>query len=229
MKLRLGGLVPWSSIDYPGQQAAVLFCSGCSWRCRYCHNSHLWESRSRISWPEVSEFLAKRHGLLDAVVFSGGEPLAQSAAVRSALIEVRRSGFGTAIHTAGVSPRRFAQVLPLVDWVGLDVKGPFSRYAAITQDHRSQHAARESLKMLLASGKPYELRTTVHPALLSHRDLMTLVAELRELGADHLTLKDFRPTGCEDAELKTHYEPWLTPELRRDLRALMPAIELPTP
>lgn len=221
--------MPWSSIDYPGHQAAVLFCAGCPWRCRYCHNSHLWESEPRISWPEVEGFLAKRQGLLDAVVFSGGEPLAQSAAVRSALLEVRGAGFGTAIHTAGVSPRRFAQVLPLVDWVGLDVKGPFSRYAAITQGRRSQTAARESLKILLASGKPYELRTTVHPALLSSHDLIALVAELGELGVNHLTLKDFRPAGCQDIELKTHYEPWLTPQLRQKLRALMPAIDLPAP
>lgn len=227
MTLCLGGLVPWSTIDYPGHQAAVLFCAGCPWRCRYCHNSHLWDRHSRISWTEVEGFLAKRHGLLDAVVFSGGEPLAQSAAVRTALIEIRQAGFGTAIHTAGVSPRRLAQILPLVDWVGLDVKAPFSRYVAVTQYQRSHDAARESIKILLASGKPYELRTTVHPALLSGRDLMTLVAELVELGADHLTLKDFRPTGCRDTELKTRREPWLTPQLRQDLLALMPAIDLP--
>ena len=228
MTLRLGGLVPWSSVDYPGHQAAVLFCAGCPWRCRYCHNTHLWDSHSQISWPEVETFLAKRHGLLDAVVFSGGEPLAQSAAVRSALIAIRKAGFGTAIHTAGVSPRRFAQILPLVDWVGLDVKAPFSRYAAITQYRRSQDAARESIRMLLASGTPYELRTTVHPALLSSHDLITLVTELVELGAHHLTLKDFRPNGCEDTKLNSSYEPWLTPQLRCDLLALMPAITLPS-
>ena len=228
MTLRLGGLIPWSNVDYPEHQAAVLFCSGCPWRCRYCHNGHLWEPRPGLSWQTIRDFLAKRQGLLDAVVISGGEPLAQTVAVQMALAEIRAAGFGTALHTAGVSPRRLARVLPFVDWVGLDVKGPFSRYAAITNQSRSGAAAREALQILLASGKPHELRTTVHPALLTPQDLITLVTELVELGAHTLTLKNFRPTGCQDAELIAQYRPWLMPELRGQLQAIMPGITLPT-
>ena len=57
MNLRLGGLVPWSSVDYPGHQAAVLFVIGCPWRCSYCHNSHLWTGEPGLSWPVVRGFL----------------------------------------------------------------------------------------------------------------------------------------------------------------------------
>lgn len=32
------GLVPLTTLDYPGLLACVLFCQGCAWRCRYCHN-----------------------------------------------------------------------------------------------------------------------------------------------------------------------------------------------
>jgi len=227
LTLRLGGLVPWSNVDYPGHQAAVLFCSGCPWRCRYCHNSHLWAPEPGLSWQTVQQFLAKRRGLLDAVVISGGEPLAQAAAVQSALVEIRDAGFGTALHTAGVSPRRLARLLPFVDWVGLDVKGPFSRYAAVTGQSRSGDAAREAIQILLASGKPHELRTTVHPDLLSAHDLITLVTEMVQLGAPSLVLKDFRPTGCPDPDLCAHYRPWLTTDLRQRLQAIMPHIILP--
>ncbi len=227
MNLRLGGLVPWSSVDYPGRQAAVVFVGGCPWRCPYCHNSHLWTTGAALSWPSVRRFLETRVGLLDAVVASGGEPLAQAKAVGEALAEVRALGFGTALHTAGVSPRRFQYLLRNIDWVGLDVKGPFARYPAITTRDGSGAAARESVEILLQSGKPHELRTTVHPELLSDRDLTTMVAELAALGARSVTLRNFRPMGCPDPRLAGSYRPWLTPELAARLRAIMPGVVLP--
>jgi len=41
MDLRVGGLVPLSTTDYPDHLSAVVFCQGCPWRCAYCHNPHL--------------------------------------------------------------------------------------------------------------------------------------------------------------------------------------------
>ncbi|MDA8189898.1 anaerobic ribonucleoside-triphosphate reductase activating protein [Acidiferrobacter thiooxydans] len=227
MNLRLGGLVPWSSVDYPGRQAAVLFVTGCPWRCPYCHNSHLWAGEAGLSWAAVRGFLETRVGLLDAVVVSGGEPLAQATAVHAALVEVRTLGFATALHTAGVSPRRLQTLLGDLDWVGLDVKGPFSRYDAITAREGSGAAARASVEAVLRSAKPHELRTTVHPELLSDDDLLTMLRELVAMGARSVTLKNFRPTGCPDARLAATYRPWLKPELATELRAIMPGVVLP--
>ncbi len=220
--------MPWSSVDYPGHQAAVLFVGGCPWRCPYCHNSHLWKAGAALSWTVARAFLESRVGLLDAVVISGGEPLAQAAAVREALIETRLLGFATAMHTAGVAPRRFEDLLGHLDWVGLDVKGPFSKYNVITARKGSGDAARESVEILLRSGKPHELRTTVHPALLSDKDILTMVTELAAMGARSVTLKSFRPSGCPEPELSASYRPWITPALEKALRAIMPEIALPT-
>ena len=79
MPLRIGGLTPLSTTDYPGQLAAAVFCQGCPWRCGYCHNPHLIPAtvKQGIDWVEVMRFLERRRGLLDAVVFSGGEPTLQ--------------------------------------------------------------------------------------------------------------------------------------------------------
>jgi anaerobic ribonucleoside-triphosphate reductase activating protein len=74
--LRVGGLVPLTTLDFPDQLACVLFCQGCGWRCRYCHNPQLIPARGEQekSWDDILAFLRQRVGLLDAVVFSGGEP-----------------------------------------------------------------------------------------------------------------------------------------------------------
>ncbi len=227
MSLKLGGLVPWSSVDYPGHQAAVLFCSGCPWRCRYCHNSHLWARTASPSWDAVRVFLSKRRGLLDAVVISGGEPLQQAAAVREAFIEIRDMGFGRALHTAGVSARRLEGLLAHCDWIGLDVKAPFARYPAITGRTGSGAQARACVDLVLHSGIAHELRATVHPALLPEPALVALVTDLALMGVTRLTLRDFRPTGCPDPALAHSYRPWLTPDLERRLRAILPGIVLP--
>ena len=47
--LRVGGLVPFTQIDFPGRFSAVVFVQGCPWRCAYCHNPHL---QARDAVPE---------------------------------------------------------------------------------------------------------------------------------------------------------------------------------
>lgn len=200
--LTIGGLTPLTTTDYPEQLAAVVFCQGCPWNCRYCHNGHLIPRRSEqgIPWFEVRQFLERRRGLLDAVVFSGGEPTLQ-AGLADAMGEARSLGFKIGLHTAGPRPDRLAAVLPLVDWVGMDIKAPFERYDRITQTRGSGERARESAALLLGSGVDCEFRTTVHPALTSPDDLLALAQTLRAMGVSRYTLQEFRSTGCADPEL----------------------------
>jgi pyruvate formate lyase activating enzyme len=78
---------------------------------------------------------------------------------------VRALGFATALHTGGMYPERLAAVLPLLDWVGLDIKGPEHRYADITGAPGSGARAFESLALLQASPVAFECRTTWHAGL----------------------------------------------------------------
>jgi pyruvate formate lyase activating enzyme len=195
--LRIGGLTPLSATDYPGALAAVVFCQGCPWRCGYCHNPHLLSrcGGHELAWPAVLDFLERRRGLLDAVVYSGGEPTVQGA-LPDAMRATRALGFKVGLHTAGMAPRRLAAVLPLADWVGMDIKAPFDDYPRITGVRGSGHAARKSARLILASGVAHEFRTTVHPALLREPELQRLASELAGLGARHYVLQAFRAQGC---------------------------------
>jgi pyruvate formate lyase activating enzyme len=158
--LRVGGLTRLSASDYPGKLAAVVFCQGCAWRCGYCHNPELQPRRGReeIAWPGVLEFLERRRGLLDAVVFSGGEPTLQ-AGLAPAMREVKALGFLVGLHTAGIVPRRLAEVLPLLDWVGMDVKAPFEEHERVTGTRGSARRACASRELIRASGIACEFHT----------------------------------------------------------------------
>ena len=202
MTLRVGGLTPLSTSDWPGKLAAVVFCQGCPWRCGYCHNPGLIPARgeSEIPWDDVLAFMHRRQGLLDGVVFSGGEPTAQ-ADLLEAMREVRALGFKIGLHTGGAYPQHLAALLPLVDWVGFDVKAPFADYPRVTGAAGSGERALISLQQVLASGVDHELRTTVHPALLTDTELVSLGRDLAARGAKHYVMQGFRSQGCGNEAL----------------------------
>lgn len=192
--LVVGGLTPFTTIDFPGRLAAVVFCQGCPWRCAYCHNPHLHSPQSRARpWNDVLDWLETRRGLLDGVVFSGGEPLLQRG-LGTALSEVRARGFATALHTAGIYPARLAAVLPMLDWVGFDVKGPFEDYRRITGTGGGETAL-AALDVLLKAGTEHEIRCTVDSGLLDANALARLARQLAARGVARLVLQSCRRAG----------------------------------
>ncbi|CAD5373104.1 Ribonucleotide reductase of class III (anaerobic), activating protein [Rubrivivax sp. A210] len=194
--LEVGGFTPLSTTDWPGRLAAVVFVQGCPWACGYCHNPEL---RPRCasrgpSWPEVLETLTRRVGLLDGVVFSGGEPTLDPG-LGAAIEQTRTLGFQIGLHTAGIYPERLARLLPQIDWVGLDLKTEFGDYDEVTGRRGSATAARRALELLLASGIAHELRTTYDPALVSDEALRSLARLIKSAGA-----RDWVIQRCRSAE-----------------------------
>ena len=225
--LRVGGMVPLTTIDYPGQLACVLFCQGCAWRCRYCHNPQLIPPRGteEVDWRRVLAFLQRRQDLLDAVVFSGGEPTLQDA-LPDAMDEVRALGFRIGLHSAGIKPAAFAKVLAGADWVGFDVKALPEDCQAITRVEGSGTANWRSLEHLLASGVDYECRTTVHWHLFEPARLLVLAQRLSQLGVTRFAVQVVRTERMCDPLLSSVSAQALLPELWAEMRELFPAFVL---
>lgn len=193
--LQVGGFEPFTTIDFPGRLSAVVFCSGCPWRCPYCHNPQLqsFHPPHRLPWERVRGELALRVGFLDGVVFSGGEPTMQ-AALPAAITEARQMGYAVGLHTAGPRPAVIERLIPSLNWVGLDIKAPLdARYDHITGVPRSFVPASESLQLLIDCGIPLQIRTTVDTRLLSEADLHDLDAQLASLGAPRTVRQECRP------------------------------------
>ncbi|MDF3866255.1 anaerobic ribonucleoside-triphosphate reductase activating protein [Pseudomonas denitrificans (nom. rej.)] len=225
--LRVGGLVPLTTLDYPGLLACVLFCQGCAWRCRYCHNPELIPPRGEeeIRWDDVLAFLRRRQGLLQAVVFSGGEATLQTA-LPEAMAQVREMGFHTGLHSAGIRPEAFARALPHADWVGFDVKGLAEDMDATTGVKRSGLANWRSLELLLESGVDHECRTTVHWQLFDLERLHRLAMRLRGMGVDNFVVQLARSGRQLDPELIAAPAPQGAFDLWSELHALFPSFEL---
>ncbi len=212
-QLHVGGFTPLTTIDFPGRLAAVVFCQGCPWRCGYCQNGELIPrtTDSRIRWEDILGFLERRRGLLDGVVFSGGEPTLQRG-LPGAVDAVRGLGFQVGLHTAGPYPARLAELLPALDWVGLDIKAPPEDYERITGVAGSGERAWTSLEILLASGIEHEVRCTLHPDLLAHARIRALARTLAYMGVRRFALQQCQTQHC------------LTPELRRPTQTTRPTL-----
>ena len=194
-RLLIGGITPFSTVDWPGKLACVAFLAGCPWRCPYCQNHQLQSfDAARQTDEDLLALLEQRRGLLDGIVLSGGEPLAQSATIRVAE-QVRQMGFLVGLHTCGGYPERLREILPFVDWVGLDVKAPWDAYERVTRVAGSGRLARESLEALLEAGTPLETRTTWHPALLSPADIAAIARDLAARGVRSWAVQAYRSAG----------------------------------
>ena len=195
--LVIAGHVPFSSVDWPTKLVSTVFLQGCPWNCGYCQNPDLIDplSAGSVRWADVRATLDKRVGLLDGVVFSGGEPLRQGALV-DAVAEVRERGFAAAVHTSGAYPARLIALLPSLAWVGLDIKAPTAKYGRVTGVEASAARAWDSLDAVVASGVDYEVRLTVDPTVLRLADVEEVVAELSRRGAKPPILQETRPEGA---------------------------------
>ena len=227
--LRVGGFVPFTTDDYPDALAAVVFCQGCPWRCAYCHNPHLIAAQAdgRHDWGGIVEWLGARRGLLDAVVFSGGEPTAQ-VALAAAVGTVRSLGFLAGLHTSGAYPRRLAQLLPDLNWVGIDIKAAPDDYEVVTGVPGSGGSALASLDLVRHAGVAYEVRTTIHPHVTPHDAMERLARELAARGVIRWILQPFRATGCANAPLVAAAPDGVTldDDLLARLSAHVPVIEV---
>ncbi len=195
--LRVAAVTPFTSIDYPGKLSAVVFVRGCPWKCVYCHNPWMQPRAAHAgdeSWERVERLLAKRKGLLDAVVFSGGEPCVDPA-LSSAIDAVRAVGMSVGLHTSGAYPRHLAQVIDRVDWVGLDVKavpGDEAHFRRVVQVAGGSNAFLESFRIVRDAGVDFEARMTVHPALFDEGQVLAAARWLAARGTRTFALQIYR-------------------------------------
>lgn len=187
----LKGFLDTSFVDWPGKMAAVVFLPGCNFRCPYCHNHQLvLEPGSLGTWEarHVLDRLETLRGWVDGVCVTGGEPTLHPGL--SGLLELFRSaGWGVKLDTNGSRPAVLRALLEqgLLDAVAVDVKAPlepipYRRNAGAGAD---PDAVRESLRLLAAHDGWVDVRSTVHPRLLSRDELERLGRQVGEIFRGH--------------------------------------------
>src|SRR3989338_4904059 len=176
--MKIGGFQGFSLIDYPGKMAAIIFTQGCNFRCPFCHNTELVIPRlfkKSVSERYVLEFLHERRKYLEGVVISGGEPTIQKDLVPF-LEKIRKLGYCIKLDTNGSAPQVLNDVIPakLVDFLAMDVKAPWSKYATLAGKKVNLKNIKESIRIIQDSGVPYLFRTTCVKKYLNRSDFMEI-------------------------------------------------------
>jgi pyruvate formate lyase activating enzyme len=151
-----------SLVDYPGRFAAVFFTIGCSFSCGFCHNAPL-IGRKQAGLPRerIEDACEKfRKDWVNGVVITGGEPTCSADLPELIDLFRNRFGFPVKLDTNGSHPQRIEDVLPLVDYVAMDVKCGLSAYPQLTGFSDTDKILR-SIELIRAKARDYEFRTTV--------------------------------------------------------------------
>jgi len=171
-------ITPFTLLDYPHKSACILWYAGCNMRCLYCYNSEIVLGKGAITFSETISFLKTRQGLLDAVVFSGGECLMHKNIVQQ-IQEVKAMGFLVKIDTNGSNPAVLKQLIDenLIDYVALDFKATKEKFQEITKSELFQ-PFEKSFEILLENTIQFEIRTTYHSDLISNLEMNEMVSYL---------------------------------------------------
>lgn len=189
----IGGLQKTSLLDFPGKISAIVFTAGCNFRCGYCHNPELINSIAPVQG--VLEFLKTRVGKLDGVVITGGEPCLQKD-LHEFIKEIKALGFAVKLDTNGSFPEMLEKVLPDLDYVAMDIKGPLDKYNVITNTSINAENILKSINIIKKSGIDYEFRTTVVASQLDEDDFAKIGQLLK--GSKRYYLQKFVPSKVLD-------------------------------
>jgi pyruvate formate lyase activating enzyme len=193
--VEIKGIEKFSSRDFPGHISSTVFLGGCTFRCPYCHNADLVLRPETIPSMAADYFLSYldgRKGWLEAICFTGGEPLLHED-IEDLIRVVRERGLLVKLDTNGSFPDRLEALLALglLDWVAMDVKAPLERYREVTRSTIDVERVVRSTDVIRASGVKHTFRTTVVPGLVGKDDVVKIGEWLN--GAEHYLIQQFVP------------------------------------
>jgi pyruvate formate lyase activating enzyme len=213
MKLNLGDIISTSTLDWPGKVVLVVFMRGCPLKCPYCSNARFIEVPEDCEGTDVESVNARvldAADFVDGVIFSGGEPFMQPAALKEMASFVKGLGLLVGVHTNGAYPDRIGDMTKegLLDAVFLDVKAPLEleAYAVAAGEAGIIEAVRRSLALCCGLRKEnklqfFEARTTVFKDIGDRPEDVKKIAAAIEC-ADAYVVQQGRPEVAMDEGLK---------------------------
>ena len=181
--MRVGGIVDISTKDIPNKSAMVIFTVGCNLSCGFCHNKYLLhEGVGRdMGVPELLEQI-KSNMLVSGVSISGGEPTLQKDLLELSK-EIKNVGKYISIDTNGTNPKSILELLPYINRVALDLKGPLNnkRLFKITGNQVNFNLIIETFRIVNNHEDiDFEIRTTYVENLMKPSDIDKIILFLKK-------------------------------------------------
>ncbi|MFX0001618.1 MAG: anaerobic ribonucleoside-triphosphate reductase activating protein [Candidatus Hermodarchaeota archaeon] len=181
--MRVGGIIDISTKDIPQKSAMVIFTVGCNLSCGFCHNKHLL-NRDVGRDIKINELIdnVKSNLLVRGVSISGGEPTLQSDLL-DLCKEMEKLGKYISIDTNGTNPELIKELLPYINRIALDLKGPLKsqRLKQITGSTIDPKAIIQTINLVnKQKDVDFEIRTTYVGNLMKPQDIHKIVRFLKK-------------------------------------------------
>lgn len=163
--MKIAGFKKTSLVDYPGTISAVIFLSGCNFRCGFCHNpSIVFGKAAKIEENEVMDLLKRRKRVLEGVCVTGGEPTIHDN-LPLLFKKIKSMGFLAKLDTNGTNPEMLEKVIgeQIVDYIAMDIKAPLEKYSFAANADVNIQKIKQSISILMDSKIEYEFRMTLIP------------------------------------------------------------------
>lgn len=185
-------LESFGSVDGPGVRY-LIFLSGCTMRCQFCHNPDTWERTAGCVYT-ADELLSKAlrfqeyWGEEGGITVSGGEPLLQMDFLIEFLQKAKAKGVHTTIDTSG-SPftrkepflGKFQELMKFTDLLLLDIKQMDEEKHRLLTGRTNQNIL-DMARYLSEMGKPVWIRHVLVPGRSDFdEDLQKLYAFIQTL------------------------------------------------
>ncbi|MFH1387496.1 MAG: anaerobic ribonucleoside-triphosphate reductase activating protein [bacterium] len=208
MDLEIKGFIETSFLDWDGKVVSTLYVAGCNFRCPFCHNAGFIEKPQEcetIPLERIERFLLEHKDFLDGICLTGGEPcLHKNKGLFEFIRRIKANGFQVKLDSNGTDPECLKTAIDdqLVDYIAMDIKGPLDeRYNRLSGSRTDLGKIKQSIRLIMESGIPYEFRTTVVPTMLQKTDITDIAKHLA--GADKLVLQQFAPDHAWDEALRS--------------------------
>ena len=210
------GFIETSFIDWKGRLSSVLFTGGCNFRCPYCHNAGLVTGLDKLEDVPVDHIfrtLKKYRDWVEHVVITGGEPTIHRG-LADFITRLKKKGLKIKLDTNGSNPEVIRSLVKegLVDYIAMDIKGPFGQYRRWCGVDVEQARIEASADFLLEGHVDYEFRMTVVPFL--HREVDIYEAAERVRTARKLVIQEFKPVATLNPAF-SHIRPFAPAKIGR--------------
>ena len=181
--MRIGGIIDISTKDIPEKSSMVIFTVGCNLKCEFCHNKYLLNLAIGKDM-KVSEIIqqVKSNLLVSGVSITGGEPTLQKDII-DLCKEIQNIGKYINIDTNGTNPALITKLLPYINRVSLDLKGPLKKIKLekITRVDINPELIIDTFHIINDRDEiDFEIRTTYVEKLMKPEDIHKIITFLKK-------------------------------------------------
>lgn len=176
-KLKIGGWLPCSMMEWDGEISSVVFTHKCNWKCPYCHAASLHESCELVDEKKIFDYLDQYKNWITSVVITGGEPTIYEDGLIKFIEKLKKKDLAVLLRTNGSNSKVVEELTSnmMIDKISLDFKTTFEKYNTVANCEVDIEEIHNTFDIIQDKPVTIEYRTVLHPDFVG-------IEEIKQMG-----------------------------------------------